>query len=98
MASMVGLALRLGWQLDSGQLSERTMTEALVMSAGGNWDTELAGQFCPVATIAPTPLVVLAKQLKEQLGAAAVRMSGPDELICRRVGLTIGALPGKMAI
>jgi hypothetical protein len=42
--------------------------------------------------------VVLAKQLKAQLGSAVVRTSGPDELICRRVALGLGALPGKMAI
>lgn len=95
---MMGLAQRLGWELDSGSMSAAEAQQALAMTAGAGWNTELAGRFCAVATIAPTPLAVLATQLKEQLGTAVVRVTGPDDLICRRVGLAIGALPGKMAI
>lgn len=96
---MFGLAQRLGWELDTESMQTADASyQALAMTAGEGWDPDLAGRFCTVATIPPTPLGSLARQVKEQLGIAAVRMTGPDELMCRRIGLTIGALPGKMAI
>lgn len=93
----MGMAQRLGWELDVGHLSARAVNEARAMMSGMGWDAKVAGQLSPVATIAPTPLSVLAKQLKEQLGTAVVRVTGPDDLICRRGGLTLGALSGKLA-
>ena len=95
-----GLAQRLGWEreLDTGSMSAAEAHQTLAMTAERSWNTELAGEFSAVATIAPTPLAKLAQQLKEQLGTAIVRVTGPDELVCRRIGLTVGALPGKMAI
>jgi putative NIF3 family GTP cyclohydrolase 1 type 2 len=48
---MMGMAQRLGWELDTGHLSARAATEAVAMTAGMGWDTEVAGQFPPVATI-----------------------------------------------
>ena len=95
---MLGMAQRLGWELDNGPLTEPATTAAWAMLAGATWDTAVAGHVSPVATIAPTPLALLARQLKDQLGAAAVRVSGPHDLICRRVALTVGALPGKLAM
>jgi len=97
---MFGLAQRLGWELDpTSTTSAEENAQALKMTAGGAlWDTELAGRFCAVASIPPTPLSALAKQIKTRLRTAIVRVSGPDELICQRIGLAIGALPGNMAI
>lgn len=97
---MFGLAQRLGWELDpTSTTSAEENAQAMKMTAGGAlWDTELAGRFCAVASIPPTPLSALAKQIKTKLGTAIVRISGPDELICQRIGLAIGALPGNMAI
>ncbi len=95
---MTGLAQRLGWELDTGHLSARAAREVSAMVAGVGWDSAVAGQWSPVATIAPTPLAVLAQQLRQQLGTAVVRVTGPDDLICRRVGLTLGAQSGKLAI
>ena len=68
------------------------------MLAGSSWDADVVGSFTSVATIPATPLGMLANQLKEQLGTTAVRVVGPDDLICRRVGLALGALPGRMQI
>lgn len=97
---MFGLAQRLGWELDpTSTTSAEENAQALKMTAGGAlWDTELAGRFCAVASIPPTPLSALAMQIKTRLRTAIVRVSGPDELICQRIGLAIGALPGNMAI
>lgn len=96
---VTGMAQRLGWELDTKRESSRAAAEALVMIAGGrDWDADVVGQFTPVATIAPTPLAALAQQLKEELGTAVVRVTGPDDLICRRVGLTVGALAGNASI
>ena len=97
---MTGVARQLGWSLDPQQLPVSAATEALAMTtaAGISWDAELAGQFVRIATITPTALSVLAQGLKEQFGTAAVRIAGPDELICRRVGLAVGAHPGTMAM
>lgn len=95
---MTGMARQLGWTLDFGQLSAPAAIEDLGIVAGVGWNAEVAGHVVPVATIAPTTLAVLATRLKDQFGTAAVRVTGPDELICRRVGLAVGALPGKMAM
>ena len=95
---MLGMAQRLGWELDSGLQSARAAEAWSTMVGEMDWDAEVVGHFSPVATIAPTPLAALAKQLKEQLGAAVVRLTGPDDLICQRVGLTLGAFAGKGAI
>ncbi len=95
---MLGLARRLGWTLNAGDLSEAEALEGLSMTAGNHGDTGLAGKFSSTVTIAPTPLAELAQQIKAQLGIAAVRVTGPDDVICRNIGLTVGALPGTMAI
>lgn len=95
---MTGLAQRLGWTLDANGLTEAEALQGLTMTAGNNGDSKLAGMFSATVTIAPIRLDALAQQVKAQLGVAAVRVTGPDALICRRIGLTVGALPGKMAI
>lgn len=95
---VMGVAQRLGWQVPPPVLSVRAATQALTMATGVGRDMELASQFSAVATINPTPLIDLARQLKEQLRTAVVRVTGPDDLICQRVGLALGALPGWMQI
>jgi len=51
-----------------------------------------------IVPIAPLTLADLAVQLKARLGAAAVRVTGPDDLVCRRVGLLVGAPGGRAHI
>ena len=51
-----------------------------------------------VVPIAPLTLADLVGQLKARLGTAAVRVTGPDDLVCRRVGLLVGAPGGRAHI
>jgi putative NIF3 family GTP cyclohydrolase 1 type 2 len=51
-----------------------------------------------ICELPPTSLADLAALLKSRLRAPAVRVAGPDELICRRVGLVVGAPGGRMQI
>lgn len=95
---MIGVARQLGWELDFGQLAAPAAIEALAMVSGAGWNAEVAGHVVPVATIDPTTLANLATRLKDQFGITAVRVAGPDELVCRRVGMAVGAFPGKMAM
>ncbi|ULH17049.1 Nif3-like dinuclear metal center hexameric protein (plasmid) [Deinococcus sp. KNUC1210] len=93
---LTGVAQQLGWTVDPPAIA---LDEALhAMTAGKSGDTRRAGAAVGVATIPEISLLDLARHLKEQLGATAVRMVGPDDLPVRRVGLTLGALPGKMTI
>lgn len=95
---VVGLAQRLGWTLDPPTPSSAEAYRILSTGEGILADIGMLQRYCPVATIPPTPLVLLAKQLKGWLGIDSVRVSGPDTLVCRRVGLAVGALPGSLAI
>jgi putative NIF3 family GTP cyclohydrolase 1 type 2 len=95
---IVGLVQRLGWTLDRPALSAAAARHVLAMTNGEGWNTELVSRYCAIATIPPTSLARLARQLKARLGTDIVRVSGPDDLLCRRVGLTVGALPGSVAI
>ncbi|MDQ5850744.1 MAG: Nif3-like dinuclear metal center hexameric protein [Chloroflexota bacterium] len=60
------------------------------------WKHEEAVQYPYVATIAPLSLAELAGQVKARLDIATVRVTGPDDLVCRRVGLLVGAPGGRM--
>ncbi len=60
------------------------------------WEHEAAVAYPYVASIAPLSLAELAGQIKARLGVAAVRVTGPDELVCRRVGLLVGAPGGRV--
>jgi len=51
-----------------------------------------------VVTLEPVTLAQLAAEIKTRLGVPAVRVAGPDELLCRRVGLLVGAVGGRMQI
>jgi putative NIF3 family GTP cyclohydrolase 1 type 2 len=62
------------------------------------WDHEGELQYPAVATIAPLALAELAGMVKARLGVPSVRVSGPSELICRRVGLLAGSPGGRMQI
>ena len=59
------------------------------------WERGVAVDHPHVATIAPLSLADLARQIKTRLGVAAVRVTGPDALVCRRVGLLVGAPGGR---
>jgi len=54
--------------------------------------TELERRY--IATIDPTPLGELARLVGERLGSARVLVAGPDDLLCRRVGMLLGSPPG----
>jgi putative NIF3 family GTP cyclohydrolase 1 type 2 len=62
------------------------------------WDHEGEIGYPVIATIAPLPLAELAGLVKARLGIASVRVSGPPDLVCRRVGLLAGAPGGRMQI
>jgi putative NIF3 family GTP cyclohydrolase 1 type 2 len=62
------------------------------------WEQTPDVQHPYVASIAPLSLAELAEQVKTQLGVASVRVTGPDDLICRRVGLLVGASGGRSHI
>ena len=62
------------------------------------WEHDDAVQQSYVATIEPRTLVELAAEIKTRLGVPAVRVAGPDGLLCRRVGLLVGAVGGRMQI
>jgi putative NIF3 family GTP cyclohydrolase 1 type 2 len=51
-----------------------------------------------VCEVPPMSLADLAALLKSRLGAPAVRVAGPNDLICRRIGLVVGAPGGQMQI
>ncbi|MFC4454772.1 Nif3-like dinuclear metal center hexameric protein [Deinococcus sonorensis] len=95
---VTGLANLMGWTVDPPAVSMHDVMQMQAMTAGNGWDKRIAGAATGIATIPETSLVDLARQLKDRLGAASVRMIGPDDLSVRRVGLTLGALPGKMTI
>lgn len=93
---LTGVAQQLGWTVNRPSVP---LDEAVhAMTAGKGGDTKRAGAATSVATIPATTLLDLARTVKEQLGASSVRMVGPDDLSVSRVGLTLGAMPGKMAI
>jgi putative NIF3 family GTP cyclohydrolase 1 type 2 len=48
-----------------------------------------------IVPIEPTTLADLAAHLKTRLGVPAVRVTGPDDLVCRRVALLVGAPGGR---
>lgn len=62
------------------------------------WEADPEASYPHVATIAPTSLADLARQLQAQLGVSGVRVTGPDELVCRRIGMLIGASGGAFQI
>lgn len=95
---LTGLARQMGWTVELPSVSLHDVVQMQAMTAGQGWDSRVAGAATGVATIPATSLLDLARQVKEQLGGATVRMVGPDDLTCCRVGLTLGALPGKMTI
>ncbi|GAC1363786.1 MAG: hypothetical protein NVSMB42_23490 [Herpetosiphon sp.] len=78
----------------------RTMPDGILAGWLGNlgWEVDAPIQYPYVAMIAPVSLRTLALQLKQRLGAAAVRLTGPDEMICQRVGLALGAVGGEAQI
>jgi putative NIF3 family GTP cyclohydrolase 1 type 2 len=51
-----------------------------------------------ICTLPPTALADLAAQLKQQLGVPMVRMAGDPALLCRRIGLLVGAIGGRVHI
>ena len=51
-----------------------------------------------IVPLAPTTLADIAAHLKARLGAVAVRVTGPDDLVCRRIGLLVGAPGGRAHI
>ena len=65
-----------------------------VLAALG-WESYADGEQSYTATIPPTPLSALIAHLKERLGVTSVRVVGPLDLLCRRVGLLVGAAPGE---
>lgn len=93
---VTGVARELGWAVESPPGGPDEAVHA--MTAGQAGDTRQAGAATSVAVTEPTPLLELARQVKSRLGASSVRVVGPDDLIVRRVGLTLGALPGRMTI
>lgn len=93
---VTGVARELGWAVESPSGGPDEAVHA--MTAGQAGDTRQAGAATSVAVTEPTPLLELARQVKSRLGASSVRVVGPDDLIVRRVGLTLGALPGRMTI
>ncbi len=61
------------------------------------WEQPTAPVHSPyVATLAPRALSALADEIKTRLGVPSVRVTGPDDLVCRRVGLLVGAPGGRM--
>ena len=62
------------------------------------WGHDGAVHQAYVATLEPRPLVELAAEIKTRLDVPAVRVAGPDDLLCRRVGLLVGAVGGRMQI
>jgi putative NIF3 family GTP cyclohydrolase 1 type 2 len=49
-------------------------------------------------TIPEMTVSALVALLKERLGVSTVRVAGPPDLLCRRVGLLVGAAPGEWHI
>jgi putative NIF3 family GTP cyclohydrolase 1 type 2 len=95
---LTGMAQTLGWTVDTPSTSVQEAFQMLAMTTGREWDTTVAGAATSVASIPATSLLDLARQVKARLGIPTLRMVGPDDLTCRRVGLALGALPGKMTI
>ncbi|GHF43452.1 putative NIF3 family GTP cyclohydrolase 1 type 2 [Deinococcus metalli] len=93
---VTGLAQRLGWTVDPPSVSMDDAIQAMTAGKGG--DIKRAAAATSVASVPPMTLGAFAQHVKEQLGAPSVRVLGPDDLTVRRVGLTVGALPGKMTI
>ncbi len=52
----------------------------------------------PIFDIPPTTLADLAAQLKHKLGITMLRAVGSPDLPCRRVGLLVGAIGGRVQI
>ena len=94
---LTGAAQQLGWTVDPPASLDEAV-RMVAMTAGGTWDKKVAGMATGVASIPATSLSDLARQVKEKLGATSVRVVGPDDLTIRRVGLALGALPGKMTM
>jgi putative NIF3 family GTP cyclohydrolase 1 type 2 len=63
-----------------------------------DWDHEGEISYPVVATIAPLPFAELAGLIRARLGVPSVRVSGPADLVCRRVGLLAGAPGGRAQI
>ena len=55
------------------------------------WPADPAAEYPYVAEIPPVELGELARQIKARLRVETVRMAGPADLVCRRVGLAVGA-------
>lgn len=64
-----------------------------VLAALG-WEAYADAEPSYAATIPPMPLGELVAHLKDRLGVASARVVGPPDLVCRRVGLLVGAAPG----
>ncbi len=62
------------------------------------WEPTAPVRYPYIATLPPRPLSVLATEIKTRLGVPSVRVCGPDDLVCRRVGLLMGATGGRMQI
>jgi len=62
------------------------------------WEQDPLEHHPSIASITPTSLAALAVYLKQQLGATTVRVAGPDSMICRRIGMLVGASGGKSHI
>ena len=87
------------WRFHDGW--HRTQPDGIVMGMLEQlgWEQPTAPVDSPyVAMLAPRPLSALATEIKTRLGVPSVRVSGPDELVCRRVGLLVGAAGGRRQI
>lgn len=62
------------------------------------WEGYVDDQSPDVCTIPPLRLAELAALLKGRLHAPAVRVAGPANMVCRRVGLLVGAIGGEAQI
>lgn len=62
------------------------------------WQQNDTGDWPCVCDVAPQTLDQLAALVKARLRAPAVRVAGPADMVCRRVGLLVGAIGGEVQI
>lgn len=62
------------------------------------WGAHLDGEQPFVVELPPTPLQALVAQIKTHLGAHTVRVMGPPDMPCERVGLLVGSPGGQWQI
>ena len=62
------------------------------------WEAYARPENSRICDITPTPLSSLAVFMKRRFGAQRVRVMGPPEMMCSKVGLVVGAAGGEFQI